>query len=707
MDDAESARRGGNNDECYQYSPLGIFNDSYFTQPLPFNDDQNVNFAQGSLSQFGMNADSQGATNYAGYEPYQIQASKSMDLNVLSAEDYREGPYSRDLPSSRVSGSTQVYGGLLVENSSDVKSRSPPADITIRRSTRKEVSKSTSADETGTRQRGRPRLDNRDQTATERRRTQIRLAQRAYRQRKETTISGLNRRVTSLESTIEDMNKAFLEFSEKAFAAGIQKGAPALAKQLALTADLISGLAKNSKHESDNEEENEPNLSAQTIKAGHEKASSSRRTKAGSGTTPASMLGYQTTFEEEPDDYDGKIIHQYSALIAHLDPFPLSDWTTTEAVQQYQNDLLQPTTAINDKATNMQQCRVERLETSFLAQSGPSSDLEKRQEESSRATVNGYLELTSLPLPRNNIYHETSFARRLMRGSAEAGIRILINPDTRAENLEPMYRFTWCFANSSEVLKICMATAPKTAIDGIEDGNAARLHLGGAGLRNPRDGVDGAEPPPAWWLDEAPLGPRCPVRPGTPMPDNMAIAEIIQTVQVAGDWPDSRDVEQHLREKGIYLDGRSFFVEITEPDTTVPELHETQTPSTSSLEVSSPKGSTGGPLNPQGVETDWSDGPFVTGTDYNWAEDIPIPDVKMESSYDQSNLSFEKDFDHLFDFSQYTKTMPTLNAKMKKFLDVDKFLNILVSEYTCILRTAGFRRANVGSVLTSATIEQF
>lgn len=167
MDDAESARRGGTNEDYYRYSPLGIFNDSYFTQPLPFNDDQNVDFAQGRLSQFGMNADLHGATNYAGYESYQMRAPTPMDLDVLSAEDYREGPYSRGIPSSRVSGSTQVYGGLLVENSGDVKSPSPPADMKTRRSTRKEVSKSTSADETGTRQRGRPRLDNRDQTATE------------------------------------------------------------------------------------------------------------------------------------------------------------------------------------------------------------------------------------------------------------------------------------------------------------------------------------------------------------------------------------------------------------------------------------------------------------------------------------------------------------------------------------------------------------
>jgi len=80
-----------------------------------------------------------------------------------------------------------------------------------------------------TRQRGRPRLDTRDESQAEvsyltpllllaivliffkRRRTQIRLAQRAYRLRKETTIASLRSRVSELESAIEGMKDAFVE----------------------------------------------------------------------------------------------------------------------------------------------------------------------------------------------------------------------------------------------------------------------------------------------------------------------------------------------------------------------------------------------------------------------------------------------------------------------------------------------------------------
>ena len=165
MDDAESARRE-RHDEYYRYSPLGIFNDSYFTHPVPYNEEQDVTLAQAGSTGFGMNIDSQCAANYVGYQPYQTQVTVPMDLELLSAENYQEGPYDRELQSQHVSG-TQVYGGLLVGSPVEAKAPSPPATTKTRKSSMKETSKSSKADEHITRQRGRPRLDNRDQTAAE------------------------------------------------------------------------------------------------------------------------------------------------------------------------------------------------------------------------------------------------------------------------------------------------------------------------------------------------------------------------------------------------------------------------------------------------------------------------------------------------------------------------------------------------------------
>ncbi|CAD0115289.1 unnamed protein product, partial [Aureobasidium uvarum] len=58
--------------------------------------------------------------------------------------------------------------------------------------------------------RGRPRLDPQDESTAD-----IRLAQRAYRQRKEDTISDLRKQVQELQSTIQSMNQTFSKFSEQ------------------------------------------------------------------------------------------------------------------------------------------------------------------------------------------------------------------------------------------------------------------------------------------------------------------------------------------------------------------------------------------------------------------------------------------------------------------------------------------------------------
>ena len=68
----------------------------------------------------------------------------------------------------------------------------------------------------------------------QRRRTQIRMAQRAYRQRKESTLDELRKRVSDLTNTIELMNKSFLDFQQprsdlRAFASADQRTGRSLA----------------------------------------------------------------------------------------------------------------------------------------------------------------------------------------------------------------------------------------------------------------------------------------------------------------------------------------------------------------------------------------------------------------------------------------------------------------------------------------------
>ncbi|KAL7936370.1 hypothetical protein V8C35DRAFT_232613 [Trichoderma chlorosporum] len=89
------------------------------------------------------------------------------------------------------------------------------------------------------RSRGRPRLDTKDETAADRRRTQIRLAQRAYRHRKDTAITTLEQKVKDLEASNEAMSKEFTKFYDIILAEGVFDIAPHAAPRLRLVADRL------------------------------------------------------------------------------------------------------------------------------------------------------------------------------------------------------------------------------------------------------------------------------------------------------------------------------------------------------------------------------------------------------------------------------------------------------------------------------------
>ncbi|KAK6003206.1 hypothetical protein QM012_001051 [Aureobasidium pullulans] len=86
--------------------------------------------------------------------------------------------------------------------------------------------------------RGRPRLDTQDESNADKRRSQIRLAQRAYRQRKEDTISELRKQVQELQSTIQSMNQTFSNFSQKFAAANVP---PTMLADLQSIGQMYSG----------------------------------------------------------------------------------------------------------------------------------------------------------------------------------------------------------------------------------------------------------------------------------------------------------------------------------------------------------------------------------------------------------------------------------------------------------------------------------
>lgn len=144
--------------------------------------------------------------------------------------------------------------------------------------------------------------------------------------------------MASLEKTIEDMHKTFLDFTTKAISSGIEIGAPALARQLKSTAVKLAELAKSSADDSDGKENKKDPSSSTQAPVGERQ---NRRPLRASETEPVSMLGYEVTHSEEEEDEEddnGEIAPTNPIPAAQLDSnLPPLDWTTTETVQQLQD----------------------------------------------------------------------------------------------------------------------------------------------------------------------------------------------------------------------------------------------------------------------------------------------------------------------------------------------------------------------------------
>jgi hypothetical protein len=79
----------------------------------------------------------------------------------------------------------------------------------------------------------------------QRRRKQLRVAQQAYRKRKETTIVNLQSRIKELESGIDELSESFLSFSNLLFEVGILQNQPRVTAALQKNTQQCVSLAKS------------------------------------------------------------------------------------------------------------------------------------------------------------------------------------------------------------------------------------------------------------------------------------------------------------------------------------------------------------------------------------------------------------------------------------------------------------------------------
>ncbi|KAK1675297.1 BZIP family transcription factor [Colletotrichum godetiae] len=213
-------------------------------------------------------------------------------LSILNAESFDDGMSGFRAPRSLPPGKSGPDTSDEPKRSSKKRSKAQSAEV------------AELDDEEKKRSRGRPRLDTNDETAKDRRRTQIRLAQRAYRNRKETAIQSLEKKVDELRRTNEEMSKEFMKLYDFAVGKGMHESTPEFGRQLQATTEKFVSLARKTSEEPEREGDVLPSQENDEVEEVGGPASGQERRKEKSPSAeiakPIEQVIYDVLSSEQP-----------------------------------------------------------------------------------------------------------------------------------------------------------------------------------------------------------------------------------------------------------------------------------------------------------------------------------------------------------------------------------------------------------------------
>ena len=326
----------------------------------------------------------------------------------------------------------------------------------------------------------------------QRRRTQIRLAQRAYRQRKETTISELNDHVSHLERCIADMKEAFSSFRERAEFSGIGDLSPNLAQDLRAVAVRFNALAQD-------------------------------RSPTGHAYDPNTNSALSARMFEEHDWRNEPIpdMPAQNQTDAHM-PLPLTSRGSAGATQVWGYQIYGAGNEIEQAQSQSPQPGAEHYgqeEVSPGLDWNSQNALYQFQAQAPETKTQTQIIVPSLtqPLapPSTYSFLESTFARRLARAAYERAYRLLTNPNSRKEDVHKICKLSFCFNNRKNISNIIMNKLSSNSEGSLEGWDAPQLHVGNSGLHFPRLLESHV---PSYWADKAPMGPRRSEHAETPVP---------------------------------------------------------------------------------------------------------------------------------------------------------------------------------------------
>ncbi|OCK76726.1 hypothetical protein K432DRAFT_385208 [Lepidopterella palustris CBS 459.81] len=445
----------------------------------------------------------------------------------------------------------------------------------------------SSEDTAGKKARGRPRVDTQDETAADRRRTQIRLAQRAYRQRKETTISSLKKTVSELQSAIDEMNQSFLRFNDSALNSGILSLRPELARELKATTETFVKLARAAAIERNATGDDEAAEADLDPAAEFHQATAISRASRESQTNQAPSVppipehheigwGYSLQPVETVEES-----HQRDTLSATTyfppmrnSPYELAKSTNSSnflasrsgnySVPQSNNRDRDSQFSLID--TLMHSVSPNSIQPQTFYSTIPSPPIispppTRTPTPPNPAPIPALTKTMTLRAPYTYSFQESTFARRLARATIERGFHLLSMASLRPAAVNHVFKLSLPYMTPEQMLLRFRNFLSKSTSESLECWQTPFIHLGGAGTHYPRRDEHGnvIKPPNSWNVRS--IGPFRRLR-----LENTADHTLSQDIDVdlrgfEGEWFDAHDVEGYLEELGVHIDPQASFAE--------------------------------------------------------------------------------------------------------------------------------------------------
>ncbi|KAK0709967.1 hypothetical protein B0T26DRAFT_652555 [Lasiosphaeria miniovina] len=364
------------------------------------------------------------------------------DLAILGAETY-EGALPFRTPAQSAQSARAKKPQPASRNSDDGAKK------------RTKAPSSEGEDDEKKRARGRPRLDVKDETAADRRRTQIRLAQRAYRNRKENAIQSLEKKVQDLKDANEEMSNAFMKLHDFAVNNGLLDREPELGRHLRATTQTFLNLARSASDEGERDDDPNSRGSAGNNSVGSRTKSSSPEqieravvTQAESGTPKVPMFGGYTISRD---------VFNPSELLADISNSIFSHNPNVSSSMDYEI-VTQPTLA----------------NASFPIGTVPDYGI-------SFGTFSNAPAFPMIPSPGTYSSQEDTFGRRLHRFATERALRLLSMPNPPQARIHRVFGFCLLVETREQIRKRLSRVLARTAQENLSNWQYPFHNLGGAG----------------------------------------------------------------------------------------------------------------------------------------------------------------------------------------------------------------------------------